>query len=51
MKELSFEKMEVVKGGDHEMCGFAIGGMIFFSGGWGLLAAGAVLAFCLYGDS
>lgn len=52
MKELSFEKMEEVKGGWDNLtaCGFGIGGMILFSGGWAIFAAAAALTFCLYGD-
>lgn len=54
MKQISFEKMEMVQGGawDNETaCGFAVGGMILFSGGWAIFAAAAALTFCLSGDS
>lgn len=52
MKELIFERLEEVSGGGQaEMCGLAVGGAIFFTGGWALLFAGGILAFCLTSDS
>ena len=54
MKELSLEKMEEVNGGAWDnatACGFGVGGMILFSGGWLIFAAAVALTFCLYSDS
>ena len=55
MKELSFEKMEEVNGGDKgysdELCGVGVAVLIFATGGWALLGAGIALTFCLSGDT